>query len=69
MQRTGKAALRRRDVLRTLGAMAGASVATATLPAAAVADSESHDDKRKSRYRATDHVRRFYDVNRYPTAK
>lgn len=68
MQRTGTATLARRDVLRALAAGAGATAA-ATVPAPAIADSESTEDKRKARYRETDHVRRFYDVNRYPTGK
>ncbi|MGH8264057.1 MAG: twin-arginine translocation signal domain-containing protein [Steroidobacteraceae bacterium] len=60
--------IKRRDFLRTLGA--GASVAvTASGPLAqpAAADSESGDDKRKARYKETDHVKAFYRVNRYPT--
>ena len=34
---------------------------------AAKADNETNDEKRKSRYRATDHVKAFYQVNRYPS--
>ena len=30
------------------------------------ADTETNDEKRKSRYRETDHVKAFYRVNRYP---
>jgi len=56
----------RRDVLRALGA--GAAAASAgPLSGAAKADSESADEKRKSRYRETDHVKTYYRVNRYPT--
>jgi len=33
----------------------------------AKADSESTDEKRKARYKETDHVKAFYRVNRYPT--
>jgi hypothetical protein len=60
-------ALGRRDFLRTLGA--GATVAAAAgapLAGDAHADTESNDDKRKSRYRETEHVKTFYRVNRYP---
>ena len=32
----------------------------------AKADSESNDEKRKARYKETDHVKAFYRVNRYP---
>ena len=60
-----KATLGRRDFLRALGA--GAAVG-ATIPLAkqAKADSESNDEKRKSRYKETDHVKAYYRVNRYP---
>jgi hypothetical protein len=58
----------RREVLRALGAGAGIAVAgSAPLATAANADSESNDDKRKARYKETDHVKTFYRVNRYPT--
>jgi hypothetical protein len=56
----------RRDFLRALGAGAGVAVA-APLATEAKADSESNADKRKARYRETDHVKTFYRVNRYPT--
>jgi hypothetical protein len=53
----------RRDFLRAIGAGA---VAATPLTTAARADSESNDDKRKSRYKETDHVKAYYRVNRYP---
>jgi hypothetical protein len=59
-------AVGRRDVLRALGAGAGVAAA-APLATAAKADSENSDEKRKARYRETDHVKAFYRVNRYPT--
>ena len=31
------------------------------------ADTENNDEKRKARYKETDHVKTFYRVNRYPT--
>jgi hypothetical protein len=56
----------RRDFLRALGA--GAAVAaTAPLATEAEADSETNDEKRKSRYKETDHVKTYYRVNRYPS--
>jgi hypothetical protein len=57
----------RRDFLRVLGAGAGAA-ATAAAPLAtmAKADTENNDEKRKARYKETDHVKAFYRVNRYP---
>jgi hypothetical protein len=54
------------DFLRALGAGAGVAVA-APLATPAAADSENNADKRKSRYRESDHVKTFYRVNRYPT--
>ena len=62
-----KQALGRRDFLRALGAGAGvAAVTAAPLATDAIADSETNDEKRKSRYKETDHVKAFYRVNRYP---
>jgi hypothetical protein len=63
-----KAAVGRRDFLRkvcigTVGA--GATLAT-PLIAPAQADSENNDEKRKARYKETDHVKKYYRVNRYP---
>ncbi len=63
-----KSAVGRRDFLRGLGvgaAAAGASVA-APLVGEARADSENNDEKRKARYKETDHVKTYYRVNRYP---
>jgi hypothetical protein len=58
----------RRDFLRTLGVGASAAAAaTGPLAGAAKADTETNDEKRKARYRETDHVKTFYRVNRYPT--
>jgi hypothetical protein len=58
----------RRDFLRTLGVGAGVAATSAgPLAGAAHADTETNDEKRKARYRETDHVKTFYQVNRYPT--
>jgi hypothetical protein len=57
----------RRDFLRVLGTGVGVAAgagALATTPAHA--DSETNDEKRKSRYRETEHVKTFYRVNGYP---
>ena len=56
----------RREVLRTFGAGAGAAMA-APLATTAQADTETNDEKRKARYKESDHVKTFYRVNRYPT--
>ena len=62
MKQNGKVG--RRDFLRALGAGAGAAVAAPL--ASAKADSETNDEKRKARYKETDHVKTYYRVNRYP---
>jgi len=58
----------RRDFLRKVGigvVGAGATLAT-PLITPAQADSESDQEKRKARYKETDHVKTYYRVNRYP---
>jgi hypothetical protein len=64
-----KARLGRRDVLRALGGGAGLAAASASLGADARADSETNDEKLKSRYRETEHIKTFYRVNKYPTKR
>jgi hypothetical protein len=67
MKRERKSTVGRRDFLRTLGAGATfAAAAAAELAPSAQADTESNDEKRKSRYRETEHVKAYYRVNRYP---
>lgn len=64
-----KANVGRRDFLRKVGVGtvgAGATLAT-PLVGSAQADSENNDEKRKARYKETDHVKAYYRVNRYPT--
>jgi hypothetical protein len=64
-----KATVGRRDFLRRVGmgtVGAGATLAT-PLVGSAHADSENNDEKRKARYKETDHVKAYYRVNRYPT--
>jgi ribosomal protein L12E/L44/L45/RPP1/RPP2 len=65
MKRERKA-VGRREFLRALGAGATAAAAV-PLAGAARADTESNDEKRKSRYRETEEVKTFYRVNRYPS--
>jgi hypothetical protein len=63
-----KTTVGRRDFLRKVGAGAVGAGATLAAPliAPAQADSENDDEKRKARYKETDHVKAFYRVNRYP---
>ena len=66
MKEQGKPKVARRDFLRVLGA--GAAVGAAVpLATEAKADNEANDEKRKARYKETDHVKTFYRVNRYPS--
>jgi secreted PhoX family phosphatase len=67
MDKPEKRTVARRDFLRVLAAGAGAAAATGaaplTTPAAAA---ESDQEKRKVRYKETEHVKAFYRVNKYP---
>jgi hypothetical protein len=59
-----KPTVARRDLLRALAAGVGA----AAVPLASSAQAaESPDDKRKARYRLSDHVKAYYRVNHYPS--
>jgi hypothetical protein len=66
MKRDDRARIGRRDVLRALGAGAGAAAMAPQFASEARADTESNDEKRKARYKETDHVKAYYRVNRYP---
>ena len=61
-----KTTVARRDFLRVLGAGAGVAATAAPLATMAKADTENNDEKRKARYKETDHVKAFYRVNSYP---
>jgi hypothetical protein len=60
-----KSTVGRRDFLRTISVGATAALAS-PLVTEAKADTETNDEKRKARYRETDHVKTYYRVNRYP---
>jgi len=67
MKQDSKARVDRRDLLRALGASAGAVAARGALVSEAQADSENNDEKRKARYQAhSADVKAFYRVNNYP---
>ena len=67
MKRQDKAKLGRRDFLRAMGAGAGLAVTAAGPLSGEAVAAESDADKKKSRYKETDHVKTFYKVNRYPS--
>jgi len=59
-----KPTVARRDVLRAVAAGLGA----AAVPLASGAQAaETTDDKRKARYRLSDHIKAYYRVNQYPS--
>jgi hypothetical protein len=66
MKAQDKATVDRRKFLRALGAGAGVAATATPFATTAKADSETNDEKRKSRYKETDHVKTYYRVNRYP---
>jgi hypothetical protein len=67
MTKSSRKEVGRREFLRTLGAGAtGAAMAVSLGAGEAQADSETNEEKRKSRYQETDHVKTFYRVNQYP---
>jgi len=68
MTKEFKRTLGRREFLRTIGAGATvAAAAAAPLAGEVRADTESNDEKRRSRYRESAEVKTFYRVNRYPS--
>jgi hypothetical protein len=56
----------RRDFLRILGSGVGVAAGAGAMAPSARADSETNDEKRKPRYRETEHVKTYYRVNGYP---
>jgi hypothetical protein len=68
MSEQGKAkpgSLERRSFLRGLGIAAGGAAAVPAVAVAADAEKgEWPEEQAKSRYRATEHVKRFYALNR-----
>jgi hypothetical protein len=67
MDKPDKKTVARRDFLRVLAAGAGAAAATSAAPLTSpAAAAESDQDKRKPRYKETEHVKAFYRVNKYP---
>ena len=65
MTAQSKPKLGRRQLFAAIGGIAAAVAAPLASPA--LADSESADDKRKPRYKESDHVKAYYRVNRYPS--
>jgi len=66
MDKEKKTKVGRRDFLRAMGAGAGLAAA-APFATGVKADTENNDEKRKARYKETDHVKTYYRVNRYPS--
>lgn len=66
MTHAEKSKVGRREFLRTLGAGAGLAATAAVPLASEAAATESDAEKKKARYRETEHVKTFYLVNGYP---
>lgn len=64
-EKTNKAA--RRDFLRgtATGTLLVAAAAAVGAPRQAWAKPETKEERKKSRYKETDHVKRYYQTNRY----
>ena len=63
----GKAeGLQRREFLRVMGVGAvGAAAAAPLLASGAAEAAETPEERVKQRYRETDHVKKFYETNRF----
>ena len=58
-------AVDRRSFLKSIGGASVGGAAVAVGAAAPVMAAESDGDKKKARYRESDHVKAYYRVNRY----
>ncbi|PWC39042.1 twin-arginine translocation signal domain-containing protein [Azospirillum sp. TSO35-2] len=56
--------LQRRDLLKSLGLGAAGAAAATVLPGGEAQAAESPQEQVKTRYRETEHVKRFYALNR-----
>ena len=71
MTKDKKAAMGRRDFLRSIGGVSTVAVAAAASPIAST-EAQAYDPGReetKGRYRESDHVKAFYRTNGYETLK
>lgn len=68
MKSPGRVTFGRRRFLHAIGASTAAA-ASAPLATAALADTETNEQKRKARYQESAHVKAYYRVNRYPGSK
>jgi hypothetical protein len=66
MKQRDNATVARRDFLRVRAVGAGAAATTAAPLATPAVAAETDQEKRKARYKETEHVKTFYKVNRYP---
>ena len=66
MKQRDRSKVGRRDFLRAMGAGAGLAVTAAGPLSTEAAAAESDAEKKKVRYKETDHVKAYYRVNRYP---
>lgn len=64
MKNEERTKLERRDFLRGLGVAAGGAAAVVPLVGEAAEKTETPDEQVKKRYQETEHVKRFYALNR-----
>ena len=72
MTKDKKAAMDRRNFLRTMGGASTVAVAAAASPIVTATEAQAYDpgrDETKARYRESDHVKAFYRTNGYETLK
>ncbi len=64
-KRKQDAAVDRRGFLKSMGGVGIAAAAIGTVGTDAAEAAESEAEKKKARYRETDHVKAYYRTNRY----
>lgn len=62
---TEKKTVDRRAFFRGVGGVAAVAGAAVAAPMSSAEATENQNDRRKARYRETDHVKTFYRTNRY----
>lgn len=60
-----EAAVDRRGFLKALGAGSAGAAAGMAIGSATAAAGESPEEKKKKRYQESEHVKKFYQTNRY----
>ncbi len=64
MEKNESATLGRRSLLKTLGVGATVGAVAVAVGGEAVAKAENATERKKQRYRESDHVKKYYELNR-----